>query len=108
MAIDELLQSRGELRLIQGQPLYPLRSAVVVQPPTKKPKQAAEAVQEYLKKQATAKAAMPVENGHERIPGSSKVPEPSSSTAEQAQQTPNRWWGPIVPPHPGPDLTYQA
>jgi chromodomain-helicase-DNA-binding protein 4 len=53
MAIDELLQARGDLRLIQGQPLHPLPKATS-NPPTKKPKQAAEGAQEYLRKQAVS------------------------------------------------------
>ncbi|EAU92718.2 SHREC complex subunit Mit1 [Coprinopsis cinerea okayama7 len=57
-AIDELLNSRGQLRLIQGQPLHPLPKEVTI-PPTKKPKQAADAAKEYIKKQKAGQVHQP-------------------------------------------------
>lgn len=55
-AIDEILNSRGALHLIQGQPLHPVKKVTNV-PPTNRPKETTELVaQHYREKQAQQQA----------------------------------------------------
>ncbi|TFK30824.1 hypothetical protein FA15DRAFT_608326 [Coprinopsis marcescibilis] len=54
-AIDELLNSRGQLHLIRGQPLHPIPKQTA-HPPTKKPKEAADVAKQYLQKQRLGKS----------------------------------------------------
>ncbi|KAF5323433.1 hypothetical protein D9611_005738 [Ephemerocybe angulata] len=57
-AIDEILNVRGALSLIQGQPLHPIAKTTNV-PPTKKPKETMEIVAAHYKEKQQSRKQMP-------------------------------------------------
>lgn len=82
-AIDEILNSRGALNLIQGQPLHPVAKTTNV-PPTKRPKETTELVaQHYREKQAQALARQQ----QQQQPQAQAVAGPSGRQHMQYQET---------------------
>lgn len=65
--------------------------------------------QAYLKRQAATQATPPEPiQPPIHANGVEELATPLPSLEEQRHHADDKWFGPIVPPHPGPDLAYQA